>query len=73
MISAPYPSKGTAKADAKLYAQANGIKKISLLIDAGNRQFHFSDGEQPSNMLVFAKIEQRGGKWQDKVPGRKNA
>lgn len=78
MISTPYPSKGTAKAGAKRYAQENGIKKITLLIDAENRQFHFSDEEKAaagSKMLIFAKMEQRGGKWQDKLPitRRKNA
>ena len=72
MISTPYPTKGTARAGAKEYAQATGVKKLNLLLDVPGKQFYYSDDTAPaeSQMIVFARLEQHGGKWREKAPRR---
>ena len=70
MISNPYPTKGTAKSAAKVYAQENGIKKFLLMLDLDKRQYHFSDQEKDreSKLITFARYELVKGKWRDKTP-----
>ncbi|WP_094607761.1 hypothetical protein SPSIL_008740 [Sporomusa silvacetica DSM 10669] len=70
MISNPYPTKGTAKSAAKVYAQENGIKKFLLMLDLDKRQYHFTDQEKDreSKMIVFARYALIKDKWRDKSP-----
>ena len=68
MLSDPYPSKGTARSDAKIHAEQNGLNKFSLMVDLENRQYHFSDEEikPESKMIVFGRYELSKGKWLEK-------
>ena len=70
MLSNPYPTKGTAKNAAKVYAQENGIKKFLLMLDLDQRQYHFSDQEKDpsSKLIVFARYALIKDKWRDKSP-----
>lgn len=70
MLSQSYPSKGIAKAAAKIYAQKNGLAHFVLIVDVETRQYYFSDEEQAPGprMLIFAKMERKKNKWQDKPP-----
>lgn len=68
MLSNPYPTKGTAKSSAKIYAEDNGLKKFILIVDLENRQYHFSDEEiKPGcKMIVFGRYKFNKGKWLEK-------
>ena len=68
MLSNPYPTKGTARSDAKIHAENNNLKEFILMVDLENRQYHFSDEEiQPeSKMIVFGRYKLSKGKWLEK-------
>lgn len=70
MISAAYPTKGTACDAAKKYAEQNKITSFLLLLDFDQRKYHFSDQELPtdSKLIVFGRRKLIKGKWQDKMP-----
>ena len=68
MLSNPYPTKGTARSDAKIHAESNNLKEFILMVDLESRQYHFSDEEiQPeSKMIVFGRYKFCKGKWLEK-------
>lgn len=70
MLSKPYPSKGTAKSAAKLYAQQHKLTQFLLMLDLDQRKYHFSDQEKDleSKLIVFARYKFVKGRWQDKTP-----
>lgn len=69
MVSEAYPTKGTARNAAIEQAKESGFKKFILLLDMDKRQYHYSDQEKDkeSNLIPFARYEQKKGKWQDKT------
>lgn len=68
MLSDPYPTKGTAKSNAKIHAEQNGLPRFMLMVDLEKRQYHFSDEKinPDPKMIVFAKYELKKGKWLEK-------
>jgi len=68
MLSDPYPSKGTARSDAKIYAAQNGLTNFILLVDVENRKYHFSNEKikPESKMIVFGRYKFSKGKWLEK-------
>ena len=75
MLSTPYPTKGTAKGDAKIHAEQNGLKEFVLVVDLENRQYHFSTEEvKPSSkMVLFGRYKFSKGKWLEKPLLRKES
>ena len=72
MISQPYPTKGTAAGEGKLYAIKNRLKKFFLMLDLEKRQFHFTDQEpeRKSQLILFVTYKQVKGKWQTEAVKR---
>jgi len=75
MLSNPYLSKGTAKSDAKIHAEQNGLTKFMLMVDLENRRYHFCDEDTnpEPKMIVFSKFKFSKGKWLEKAPLRKES
>ncbi|AIF52024.1 hypothetical protein [Pelosinus sp. UFO1] len=70
MISNPYPSKGTAKSGAKVYAANKGLTKFILIVDPEKKWYLFSDEDKApeAKMIVFGRFQLVKGKWRDKTP-----
>lgn len=70
MLSNPYPSKGTAKSGAKVYAAHKGLTKFFLILDIEKKRYYFSDEESApkAKMIVFGRFQLVKGKWRDKTP-----
>lgn len=68
MLSNPYPTKGTARSSAKIYAEENGLKEFILVVDLVDKQYHFSNEEikPESKMIVFGRYKFNKGKWLEK-------